>query len=112
MLAKLCALIVGVGVISCALLGIRQARVQAGHEMADVYRRIQKHDRDFYLLYAEVARRTTPEKAEEVARKFGPLVGIGPERMQELVRAEAAAAEAAAAGALTSVDADDRSSGR
>jgi hypothetical protein len=109
MLAKLGVLVVGVGVIACGLLGIRQARIQAAHEMADVQRRIARHDRELWQLRAEISRRVTPDKAEEMGRKLGPLVGISPERYTELVRAEQ---EAADASALTRVDGDDRSSGR
>ena len=41
MVYKLAALIVGMGLIACVLLGIRQLRVQAAHEMANVLGQIR-----------------------------------------------------------------------
>ena len=88
MLAKLCALILSIGVVACGLLAIRQMRVLAAHDMADVQKRIAKHDRELWKLRAEVARRVTPEQVRELAAKFGPLTPISPERFEVLVRTE------------------------
>ncbi len=86
---KLAALIVGLGVIACVLLGIRQLRVQAAHEMADVQRRVAAHDRELWKLRTEIAKLTTPDKIETLAQKFGALAPINAERYTILARLEA-----------------------
>jgi hypothetical protein len=86
---KLAALIVGLGVIACVLLGIRQLRVQAAHEMADVQRRVSAHDRELWTLRTEIAKLTTPDKIETLAQKYGVLTPINAERMSILARLEA-----------------------
>lgn len=88
MLAKLCVLILGIGVVACVLLGIRQARIQAAHEMAEVQSRLDKHDRELWKLRAEVARHVTPPEVERIAGRFGKLEPIRSERFPELVRIE------------------------
>ena len=92
MLAKLCVLIVALGVVSCVLLGTRQQRVLAAHQMADVQKRVARHDRELWKLRAEIARLTTPEKVQVLAMKYGKLLPIAPDRFDALVRLEAAEA--------------------
>ena len=89
MVYKLAALIVGMGLIACVLLGIRQLRVQAAHEMADVQNRIARHDRELWKLRAEIAKLTTPDRVEVLARKYGLLTSISDERFSVLARLEA-----------------------
>lgn len=91
-MCKLATLIVGLGLIACVLLGIRQLRVQAAHEMAEVQKRVAGHDRELWKLRTQIAKLTTPDKVALLARKYGALVPIGPERYRILVRAEAQAA--------------------
>ena len=88
MLAKLSVLIVGLGVLGCMLLGLRQLRTQAAHEMAEVQKRVAMHDRQLWALRSEIARRITPDKVEPMAVHLGALVTISPERYQALVRLE------------------------
>jgi hypothetical protein len=88
-LAKLCTLILSLGVVACLLLGTRQMRVIAAHEMAEVQKHIARHDRGLWRLRAEIARRTTPDKVEQLAARFGDLAPISPERFDVLVRTEA-----------------------
>ncbi len=89
---KLAALIVGLGVVACVLLGIRQLRVQAAHEMAEVQKRVSLHDRELWKLRTEIARVTTPDRVEALARKYGVLLPISQERFQVLVKLETAEA--------------------
>ena len=89
MVYKLGALIVGLGLIACVLLGIRQLRVQAAHEMADVQNRIARHDRELWKLRVEIAKLTTPDRVETLARKYGLLMPISDERFSILARLEA-----------------------
>jgi len=86
--SKLCVLILSFGVVACGLLANRQMRVLAAHDMADVQKRIARHDRELWKLRAEVARRVTPEKVRELAAQFGPLAPISPERLEVLARTE------------------------
>ena len=86
---KLATLIIGLGLIACVLLGIRQLRVQAAHEMADVQRRVASHDRDLWKLRTEIAKLTTPDNIETLAQKFGVLTPINSERYTILARLEA-----------------------
>ena len=85
----LAALIVGMGLIACVLLGVRQLRVQAAHEMADVQRRVSNHDRELWKIRTEIAKLTTPDKIETLARKYGILTPISAERYTLLARLEA-----------------------
>ena len=82
-------MIVGMGLVACVLLGIRQLRVQAAHEMANVQSRIARHDRELWKLRAEIAKLTTPDQVEALARKFGMLTPISDERFSVLARLEA-----------------------
>lgn len=86
---KLAALIVGLGLIACVLLGIRQLRVQAAHEMAAVQRRVSAHDRELWKLRTEIAKLTTPDNIETIAQKYGVLTPINTERFTILARLEA-----------------------
>lgn len=89
MLAKLSVLIVGLGVLGCLLLGLRQQRTQAAHEMAEAQKRVSMHDRQLWALRAEIARRITPDKIEPMAAHFGVLAPINTERYRTLVGLEA-----------------------
>jgi hypothetical protein len=90
--AKIAALIIGIGVIACALLGIRQMRIQAAAETALIQRKVASRDRDLWHLRIEIASRITPDQIEKKAVAYGMLKPINPERYQELVSAEARAA--------------------
>lgn len=88
MFAKLCVLVVSMGVIACTLLGIRQLRVQAAHEAAAVVRRGEKQNREIWKLRSEIARRVTPTQVQLSASKFGALKPLSGERFETLVRLE------------------------
>jgi hypothetical protein len=89
MFEKMAALVVSMGVIACVLLSLRQQRVQAAHELAEVQRRVLEHDRTLWRLRAELAAQLTPEKVERASKKFGPLLPNGPDRLAELLKREA-----------------------
>lgn len=108
MFSKLSVLILSMGVIACVLLGIRQLRLQAAHEAADVTRRAERQNRDLWMLRAEIAKRVTPQQVEIAAGKFGVLVPLREERFGELVRLEREAAEAALDQAVTVSESEDR----
>jgi hypothetical protein len=87
-LAKLSVLIVGLGALGCLLLGLRQLRTQAAHEMAEVQKRVALHDRQLWALRAEIARRITPDKVQPLTEHLGALAPINAERYGMLVRLE------------------------
>lgn len=97
MFAKLAAVIVSMGLVACILLAVRQQRVQAAHEMADVQRRVMEHDRTLWHLRAEIAARVTPGQVEKAAKRLGPTAPITAERYREMVRRETEASEVASA---------------
>jgi|GEM_PF-1276584 len=77
MLAKICFLILCMGVVACSVLGYRQTRLQTLHELSDVQRRLMAHDRDLFRLRAEIAAQVTPARIAKLASRLGPLVSIG-----------------------------------
>ena len=95
MFAKIAVLIVSIGIVACALLGIRQGRILAAAETAQTQRRVAEHDRTLWRLRIEIASRVTPEAVESKSLAFGTLKSLNSERLQELARAEARAAESA-----------------
>lgn len=76
MFGKLCMLILAVGVTACALLVLRQQRLDAVHELAVAQGRIAQHDRDLYELRTRIATRVTPTQVEALAVKVGQLEPI------------------------------------
>lgn len=73
MFAKLVAVILGIGVIGCGLLALRQQRLEAASELARVQVRIRDQDERLWRLRSDIARRTTPEHVREMAAAIGPL---------------------------------------
>lgn len=98
MFPKLALLIVCIGLCACVMLGIRQQRIQAAHELGQLQRKVVEHDRVLWRLRLEIASRTTPDRVEACARKYGLLDAVNPGRYTELVRREA---EEAARTAVT-----------
>lgn len=71
MFAKLIVVILSLGVIACVLLTVRQQRMQAVHELANVQREVARLDRTLAHLRLEVAERITPERVAEMAKSIG-----------------------------------------
>ncbi len=71
MFAKLIAVILAMGVTACVLLTVRQQRMQAVHELANVQREVARLDRTLAHLRLEVAERITPERVAEMAKSIG-----------------------------------------
>ncbi|MBX3359000.1 MAG: hypothetical protein KF745_11305 [Phycisphaeraceae bacterium] len=76
MFAKICAVIVTVGVIGCVLLTNRQLRLQAVHDLAVLQKRVAEHDRALWHLRVEIAGSVTPGNVEQLARAIGPLESL------------------------------------
>jgi len=78
--AKIVALILSLGIIACALLAVRQARVQAFHELTQTRLRIRTQDEQLWKLRAAIAARVIPEHVHEMAASISelkPVVGDG-----------------------------------
>ncbi|MCC6322373.1 MAG: hypothetical protein IT438_13165 [Phycisphaerales bacterium] len=88
MFAKIVAVILTIGTVACVLLAIRQQRVQAAHELAQVQRRVLDQDRTLWQLRSEIAARIIPSSIAANTRRFGPLAGNAPGRYRDLVRRE------------------------
>lgn len=88
MFAKLAALILSLGVVACILLAVRQQRVQAAHELAEVQRRVMEHDRTLWHLRTEIAERVSPVQVQELATRRGPTAPINTQRLDQLVERE------------------------
>ncbi len=84
MFAKLAAVIVAVGVCACTLLAMRQARLQAAHDLAEARLRVRALDERVALRRAEIGRLVSPEQvrrmAEELESDFGGFEPILPEQ--------------------------------
>ncbi|MCA9288649.1 MAG: hypothetical protein KDA05_08690 [Phycisphaerales bacterium] len=75
--AKVGVLIAAGGVIACALLAIRQQRLQAFHESAASQLRLRQHEEVVFKLRAEIAERIQPAEVRRMAGQIGPLRTIG-----------------------------------
>lgn len=71
MFAKTCVVIVAVGAFGCALLAMRQARLQAASELTQTQLRISKLDHRLWDRRAKVAEATTPTNIERMAASLG-----------------------------------------
>lgn len=77
MFAKICCVIVAVGAFGCALLALRQGRLQAASELTQTQLRISKLDHRLWTLRAQIAEATTPTAIERMAAglgQFRPMV--------------------------------------
>jgi len=63
---KLLAIVAAIGLTACGLLSMRQARLQAAHELADAQLRIWRHDEELLRLRALIAERVTPERVRQM----------------------------------------------
>ncbi|HYF13598.1 MAG TPA: hypothetical protein VD971_00850 [Phycisphaerales bacterium] len=94
MFAKLVTLIVALGVLGCALLAQRQARLQAASEAAQAQLRIRVADERLLRLRARVAARVSPQQVEVLASSIGPLRPATDDPPIEVARAAAGAEKA------------------
>ncbi len=76
MFGKLAITIVALGAFACALLAMRQSRLQAASEIAQAQLRIQKLDDELLRARSQIARRLAPHELEALTRTVGPLKPI------------------------------------
>lgn len=77
MFAKIVALILALGIFACALLALRQARIQAFHELTQTRLRIRAQDERLWALRTQIASRVTPDHIHEMAaarRSLKPMI--------------------------------------
>jgi hypothetical protein len=70
---KLAAVILGIGIVGCSLLALRQQRLQAASELARVQVRIRAQDERLWELRTQISRAVNPENIREMALTIGPL---------------------------------------
>jgi hypothetical protein len=71
--AKACIAVLALGACGCSLLAIRQARLQAAHDLAKTQLEIQRADEELWKLRAAIAERVTPVRVEEMAVEMADL---------------------------------------
>lgn len=69
MFPKLAVTIIALGLAACALLAMRQARLQTAHELAEAQLRIGQHDDRLLVLYAEIAGLISPDRIDARVRE-------------------------------------------
>jgi len=73
MRAKLVVLILAATGVAGTLLGVRQQRLQAAHELVELHRRIVKADESLWRLRVEIAERVTPERVQRMLAEHPDL---------------------------------------
>jgi hypothetical protein len=68
---KVCCLIVAIGAFGCALLAMRQGRLQAASELTQTQLSLAKLDHRLLDLRAKIATATTPTAVERLAAGLG-----------------------------------------
>src|SRR4029453_19300371 len=71
MFPKLLIIIIFVGATACALLVIRQHRIDTFHEISSVHHRLLAHDRTLWELRGEIAERCRPSQVRLVMNRVG-----------------------------------------
>lgn len=79
MFFKIGALLIAGGVTACALLVMRQSRIQAAHEIARAQLRIRDLDAELWELRPQIAARVAPENVRSFVEDLGTMRGILPE---------------------------------
>lgn len=77
MFGKLLLIIVVVGAVACALLVIRQQRIDTFHEIAQVHVRLLDHERTLWQMREEIAERCRPSQVrlamDDLGLEWSPL---------------------------------------
>jgi cell division protein FtsL len=71
MFAKLLVIVLAIGLIAAALLMIRQQRLDAVHEMAQIHRRVNEQQTSLWLMRTRIADRCRPDRIREAAQELG-----------------------------------------
>ena len=71
MFAKLLFIILTLGATGCALLVIRQQRIDTVHEMSTIHQRLLGHERTLWELRSEIAKRCRPSQVRLAMNQMG-----------------------------------------
>lgn len=71
MFPKLVVVVLTIGACACTLLSIRQARLQAAHELARAQLRVHEADDHLWAVRAEIGRRVVPAHVRQMAEALG-----------------------------------------
>ncbi len=86
MFVKMLFIIMFVGATGCALLVIRQQRIDTFHEMSQIHQRLLGHERTLWELRSEIAKRCRPSRVRLAMNEMGgtwlpiPATPIMPEQ--------------------------------
>ncbi|MBS0191266.1 MAG: hypothetical protein U0573_15670 [Phycisphaerales bacterium] len=72
-LFKLCLVVLSIGLCALSMLAMRQARLQAAHEVAQTQLRIQRADERLWKIRADIAALSNPSRIRELAGAIGPM---------------------------------------
>lgn len=79
MAAKIAFLIVAIGLCAVALLGIRQLRTQAAHELTEARLRIMNRDNELWRVRTAIAEGVSPRRVQQMAASLNAMQPITPE---------------------------------
>lgn len=71
MFAKALVIILTLGATGCALLVIRQQRIDTVHEMSVIHQRLLGHERTLWELRSEIAKRCRPSQVRLSMNQMG-----------------------------------------
>lgn len=71
MFSKLLFIVIAVGAVACALLVIRQQRIDTFHEITQTHRRLSEHERTLWEMRAEIAERCRPAQVRLAMNNLG-----------------------------------------
>lgn len=71
MFAKLVVVVLTIGACACTLLSLRQARLQAAHELTRAQLRVRECDDRLWAMRADIARRVMPDQVRHMANALG-----------------------------------------
>lgn len=75
---KLVVCVISMGIFGCSLLAMRQARLQAAHELAQTQLRIRASDERLFKLRAQIGFQVRPEDVRSMVAEMTTLKPITP----------------------------------
>ncbi|MGH7243875.1 MAG: hypothetical protein ACREJD_10695 [Phycisphaerales bacterium] len=73
LLFKLGLVVLSIGLCALSMLVMRQARLQAAHEVTQTQLRIQREDEQLWKMRADIAGLSNPARIRELAQTMGPM---------------------------------------
>jgi len=91
--------ILAVGTIGCALLALRQSRLQAASEMVRIQLDIRNQDEELWLLRTQIAQQITPDQIRQMMADIGPLKPLNSSEISSPANAQGEPTTVPASGA-------------